>query len=86
MVAFYNLSEDEAKRNLAMNKSYLVMPAGVQLARVVLSFGDISTGIDNVANSACNPDAPVYDLSGRRVAQPIKGGVYIQAGKKFIVK
>lgn len=86
VVAFYNLSEDDAKRNLAMNKSYLVMPAGVQPARVVLSFGDISTGIDNVANSACNPDAPVYDLSGRRVAQPIKGGVYIQAGKKFIVK
>lgn len=54
-----------------MNKSYLVMPAGVQPARVVLSFGDISTGIDNVADSACNPDAPVYDLSGRRVAQPI---------------
>lgn len=86
VVAFYNLSEDENKRNLAMNKSYLVVPAGVQPARVVLSFGDISTGIDNVAVSGYNPDAPVYDLSGRRVAQPVKGGVYIQAGKKYIVK
>ena len=31
-------------------------------------------------------DAPLYDLQGRRVEQPTKGGLYIQNGKKIIVK
>ena len=31
-------------------------------------------------------DAPLYDLQGRRVKQPTKGGLYIQNGKKVIVK
>ena len=33
-----------------------------------------------------NTDAPVYDLSGRRVVKTVKGGLYIQNGKKFIVR
>lgn len=30
--------------------------------------------------------APYYDLSGRRVQQPVKGGLYLQAGKKVIAQ
>lgn len=30
-------------------------------------------------------DAPIYDLSGRRVSKPT-AGIYIQNGKKFVVK
>ena len=30
-------------------------------------------------------DAPIYDLAGRRVSQPTRG-IYIQNGKKFMVK
>ena len=30
--------------------------------------------------------APIYDLSGRRVAGTAKKGVYIRNGKKYIVK
>ena len=35
-----------------------------------------------------NADAPVYDLSGRRVAvnTTLPKGIYIRNGKKFIVK
>ena len=29
--------------------------------------------------------APIYDLSGRKVAHP-SAGIYIQNGKKFVVK
>lgn len=29
---------------------------------------------------------PVYDLSGRRVVKTVKGGLYIQNGKKFIAQ
>lgn len=42
------------------------------------------TGVVSVATEA--EDAPVYDLSGRRVQQTTKGGVYVTNGKKFIAK
>lgn len=42
------------------------------------------TSVVSVATEA--EDAPVYDLSGRRVQQTTKGGVYVTNGKKFIVK
>jgi hypothetical protein len=28
----------------------------------------------------------IYDLQGRKVAAPVKGGIYIQNGKKFIAR
>ena len=31
-------------------------------------------------------DATIYDLQGRKVISPTKGGIYIQNGKKFIAK
>ena len=42
------------------------------------------TGVVSVATEV--EDAPVYDLSGRRVQQTIKGAVYVTNGKKFIAK
>lgn len=50
-------------------------------------YGQIE-GIGEVNTSSAieHTDAPVYDLTGRRVMQTIKGGVYVQNGKKFIVK
>lgn len=42
------------------------------------------TGVVSVATEA--DDAPVYDLSGRRVQHTTKGGVYVTNGKKFIAK
>ena len=42
------------------------------------------TSVVSVATEAEN--APIYDLSGRRVQQTTKGGVYVTNGKKFIAK
>lgn len=42
-------------------------------------------GINEVDNNASNA-LPYYDLSGRRVMHPVKGGIYIQGGKKVVVK
>lgn len=42
------------------------------------------TGVVSVVTEV--EDAPVYDLSGRRVQQTTKGGVYVTNGKKFIAK
>ena len=64
------------------NKAYL---RANQLASkaIAMNFGDNTTSIGN-ATVVANENAPIYDLSGRRVAKTIKGGVYIQNGKKFV--
>ena len=57
-----------------------VSPAALSRVRIVEK-GQY-TGIDSVDSA---PAGNVfYDLSGRRVMQPVKGGVYIQNGKKVI--
>lgn len=85
VVAFYPCSA--SGRTLGMNKSYLVLSEGASAQRVKLNFGNgTSTGIGTVAAGDDASAAPLYDLSGRRVTNPTKGGVYIRAGKKFIVR
>lgn len=69
---------------LAANKAYLQLN-GAAPATLSLNFGGEATGIENVA-TADDANAPIYDLSGRRVSSTVKGGIYIQNGKKFIVK
>lgn len=64
------------------NKAYVKKTAGA--SAVMINFGEV-TGIENaVAPEAAN--APLYDLSGRRVVKAVKGGLYIQNGKKFIAR
>lgn len=58
---------------------------GVASAAIALNFGGNVTAIDQVVNNA-NVNAPIFDLAGRRVVKAAKGGVYIQNGKKYIVK
>lgn len=68
------------------NRAYYQAPSGQAVALV---FGGNTTDINNALankNDATNTNAPMFDLSGRRVANAIKGGVYIQNGKKYIVK
>ena len=45
---------------------------------------DNATGIDEVKTENANVKTAVYDLSGRRVNAPAKGGVYIINGKKVV--
>ena len=68
--------------NIPANKAYL---EAYQLASkaIAMNFGDNTTSIGN-ATVVANENAPIYDLSGRRVAKTVKGGVYIQNGKKFV--
>ena len=88
-VAFYICSADD--RTIGMNKSYLVLTDAAPAATLSLNFGT-TTGIsgtptiENTADSAADQNAPVYDLTGRRVTNLQKGGIYIKGGKKFIVK
>lgn len=45
-----------------------------------------ATGIRSIDNGQQTIDNAYYDLSGRRIDNPTKKGVYIKNGKKFIVK
>lgn len=76
--------------DLKMNKAYLNLGSALSPS-FKLSFDGELTGIASTLLNADESDSlgsktPVYDLSGRRVAQPMRGGIYIRDGKKFIVK
>ena len=79
-VGFYKL-KDGVK--IPAGKCYLSVPR--TSAPEYLGFGvDDTTGIETIDNSQFTIDN-VYDLQGRRVAQPTKG-LYIVNGKKVIIK
>ncbi|MBO5703184.1 MAG: hypothetical protein J6R91_01220 [Bacteroidaceae bacterium] len=67
------------------NKAYLPVE---EVASLVLrfNFDGNTTAIESVVAPSFDANAPIYDLSGRRVVNAVKGGLYIQNGKKFIVK
>lgn len=80
-VKFFAL--DENNNTINANKAYLVVPAaGAQALN--FNFGNNITGIQNAAVEGVNANAPLFDLSGRRVVKAVKGGIYIQNGKKFV--
>lgn len=80
-VGFYAPSASVA--NIPANKAYLNASA-LSNAAIALNFNGTTTGVNTVVLGENSVNAPVFDLSGRRVAAPVKGGVYIQNGKKFI--
>ena len=79
-VGFYKLS---STGTISANKAYLTY-SGASLARSFFGF-DETTGIEMPTAEVIDADGVVYDLQGRRVAQPTKG-LYIVNGKKVIIK
>lgn len=68
-------------------KAYLPATVVTTTAKVLrFNFGGNTTAIESVHNNGADANAPIYDLTGRRVVNAVKGGIYIQNGKKFIVK
>lgn len=79
-VGFYKLSS--ANRTIHGFRAYYTAPAEAQAVSAFLLENNV-TGIEEIETSA--DKAPIYDLSGRRVAKAEKG-VYIQNGRKIFVK
>lgn len=67
---------------VSANRGFFEKVAGEALR---LNFGNVVSGIETIEANAQN-NAPIFDLSGRRVMKTVKGGLYIQNGRKFIVK
>ena len=78
--AFY---KGQKGTTLKANKAYLTL-AGADQA-ISMNFGGNVTGINQIVNAEQN-NAPVYDLTGRRVVRTVKGGLYIKGGNKFIAR
>ena len=70
-----------ANLNKSTKTSWRVQIAAIENNKEV---ADIITTIESVMTE-CNKSKAVYDLNGRRVVNPTKG-IYIQGGKKVLVK
>lgn len=81
-VGFYKLNSTE--RTIQGGRAFYTVPASTESA-IAFIFGGEVTGINNAVINNTN-NAPIYDLTGRKVAKAVKGGLYIQNGRKFIVK
>lgn len=84
------LYKAKAGSTLARNKAYLEYSNPSQSAstavRMVIG-GNTPTDITHLMpQEDVDEQAPIYDLSGRRVQHTVKGGLYIRNGRKFIVR
>ena len=80
-VGFYTPSNSVPA--IPANKAYINASA-LNINAVALNFGGNVTSINAATLINGENNAPIYDLSGRRVWAPVKGGLYIQNGKKII--
>jgi len=93
------LTQDEKLCKLTVNTetvskdiSYMIlqpiMPSnGLNNTVAVNISGTAPSGIETIQNSELRiEDASVYDLSGRRVANPNQSGIYVTKGKKVVIK
>ena len=84
------LYKAKAGSTLARNKAYLDYSNPTQsvstAVRMVIG-GNTPTDITHLMpQEDVDEQAPIYDLSGRRVQHTVKGGLYIRNGRKFIVR
>ena len=83
-IGFYHATPNTT---LSQGKAYLDF-SGSYVRAFTLSFGDDgpTTGISSINADGNAENAPIYDLSGRRIAEPLGRGIYIKNGKKYYVK
>lgn len=72
---------DPSNNTVNANKAYLALDDAPQALKI--NFGGNTTAIQTATAKANNSNAPIFDLSGRRVAKATKG-VFIQNGKKYV--
>ena len=78
--AEYNATDKSFK--ITTKLSYGKMPVVVTYTIDAVYVKETTTGINSVATDNAQPI--IYDLSGRKVAEPKAGGIYIVNGKKMM--
>lgn len=83
-VGFYTAAGDAP---LPANRAYLDKPAQEAVNAVAMNFGNgMVTNINTAISAQSVDNAPIYDLSGRRVQRIVKGSLYIKGGRKFMAQ
>lgn len=84
-VAFFGLLSS-SMRSIKAFKAYLTVESNAA-PRLSLNFGDdnVTTGINTITNGEQKADI-IYDLSGRRIMNVQRAGVYIVNGQKRLIK
>lgn len=83
-VGFYTAAGDDP---LPANRAYLDKPAQEAVNAVAMNFGNgMVTNINTAISAQSADNAPIYDLSGRRVQHTVKGSLYIKGGRKFMAQ
>lgn len=84
-VGFYTATKNQQGGDSWLNNGFKAyLPKTGLAATLRFNFGG-TTAIESVLNNGLDTNAAIYDLSGRRVEKAVKG-IYIQNGKKIIVK
>lgn len=75
------------KSTLVANRAYIKLDNSASQSIAMNFDGSIVSSIESVnTNNATMNNAPVFDLTGRRVMKMVKGNLYIQNGRKFIAQ
>lgn len=82
---------EESNATMKGMRAYFVVPSSVNPVALVANIDGTETAIDQIEGAKVveNPNAPVYNLNGQRVGNSLNSlsrGVYIQNGKKYVVK
>lgn len=79
-------SNATSKLTVPPTRAYLQLASAPAAAgaRLMVSFDGEATGIATISRSGKMDIQTVYDLQGRRVERPAKGGLYIVGGKKMV--
>ena len=76
-------SFDEGTLATVLQKGIVIQGHGIRLNKVTITS---PSGITLTETDKAAVNAPAYTLGGQRVSQPLPGHLYIQNGKKFIVR
>lgn len=85
-VGFYWGADEGAAFTNGAHKAYLALTAAQAKAFKGFSFDEAVTNAINGINAENNAKADIYNLAGQKVNGTLKAGIYIQNGKKMVVK
>lgn len=73
--------------NMKGFRAYFAIPTGVKASELRVVVDGTATSIKSINSEVVESNAPVYNLQGQRVdGSNLTPGIYVKAGKKFVVK
>lgn len=85
---FYYPIEDIDARTISGLRAYFIVPQGTDIKKLRANLDGTPTSLDTIFDNE-ESNAPVYNLQGQCVGnslRALKSGIYIQNGKKVVVK